>query len=103
MYVDDVIVFSESEDDHMKHLYEILTVLRNSGMSLNLKKCFFFTKSIKYLGHIVRPGTIEVDKASTKCLEGLRPPRTVTELRSFLAYVTCTGDSFIALRTLLHR
>ena len=84
VYLDDVIVFSESEEDHIRHLREVLIVLKDTGMSLNLKKCSFFTKHIKYLGHIVRPGTIEVDQASTRCLEGLRPPRTVTELRSFL-------------------
>ena len=84
VYLDDVIVFSEDDDEHITHLREILSVLKDTGMSLNLKKCSFFTKHIKYLGHIVRPGTIEVDKASTRCLEGLRPPRTITELRSFL-------------------
>ena len=48
VYLDDVIVFSENEKDHFKHLREVLTVLKDVGMSLNLKKCSFFTKFIKF-------------------------------------------------------
>ena len=77
-------------------------------MSLNLKKCSFFTKYIKHLGHIVRPGTIEVDKASTCCLEGLRSPKTISELRSFLRvcniyrrFIRCLTDIATPLNELL--
>ena len=84
VYLDDVIVFSDNEEDHIEHVRQVLRVLKDVGMSLNLKKCAFFTNHIKYLGHVVRPGTIEVYKAATRCLDGLRPPRTITELRSFL-------------------
>ena len=53
VYLDDVIVFSENEDDHVKHLREVLKVLRDMRMLLNIKKCSFLTKFIKNLGQIV--------------------------------------------------
>ena len=79
-----MIVFSGSEDDYIRNLREVLTVLKDTVMSLNLKKCSFSTKYIKYLGHTMRPEPFEVDQASTLCLEELLPLRTITELRSFL-------------------
>lgn len=62
MYFDDIIVLSNSGEDHTRHLDEVLTSLRSAGVSLKLKKCNFFTKTIKYLGHITRPGTLAVKK-----------------------------------------
>ncbi|CDF32470.1 unnamed protein product [Chondrus crispus] len=55
-----------------------------AGVKLKLRKCEFFVEKIKYLGHVVRPGTLEVDAARIAALEQVRYPQTQTQLRSFL-------------------
>lgn len=65
VYIDDVIIFSNSVEDLIKHVDEISTALGKAGVSLRLKKSRFFSKTIEYLGFLVRPGTIELDEAST--------------------------------------
>ena len=87
VYLDDIVIFSNNIDDHIRHVDEVLTTLGKAGISLRLRKCKFFTKTIKYLGHIVKPGTIEIDQAKTRTLQSLQPPRNIRHLRSFLGFV----------------
>ena len=84
VYLDDIIIFRKSGEEHIVHVDEILSVLEKAGMKLKLRKCEFFVEKIKYLGHVVRPGTLEVDAERTTSLEHVRYPQTQTQLRSFL-------------------
>ncbi len=84
VYLDDVIIFSNSVEEHIKHVDEILTALGQAGVTLKIAKCRFFTKKVEYLGHFIRPGTLEADTANVKCLQDAVPPTTKTEVRSFL-------------------
>lgn len=86
VYIDDIIVFSKDAESHIQDVETILTALQQAGVSLKFKKCLFFTDSVRYLGHIVRPGTLEVDDSHVKSLREAKPPRTPTELRSFLGF-----------------
>ena len=84
VYLDDVIVFSPSRQAHLAHVNEALTLLGNSGLSLKLKKCHFFSDTVDYLGHVIRPGRLGVAEKNTTALRTAPLPRTQTELRSFL-------------------
>ena len=84
VYLDDVIIYSNSVEEHIQHVDAILSALKAAGVSLKLKKCSFFTDKVKYLGHIIRPGTLELDPASTASLRKALPPRNQSEVRSFL-------------------
>ncbi len=84
VYLDDIINFSSSMGEHTKQVDSILDALRKSGLSFNLRKCLFFTKEIPYLGHIIRPGSLDIAEASIATLKGLRHSRTASVLRSFL-------------------
>jgi RNase H-like domain found in reverse transcriptase/Reverse transcriptase (RNA-dependent DNA polymerase) len=84
VYLDDVIVFSGSRSDHLAHVAEVLTLLGNAGLSLKLKKCHFFSETVDYLGHVIRPGRLGVAEKKTIALKTAPLPRTQTELRSFL-------------------
>ena len=61
-YLDDVIVFSKPVEEHFAHLDAILSAVKVAGISLKLSKCSFFTNTVKYLGHLIEPGTLEVDE-----------------------------------------
>ena len=53
VFLDDIIVYSRSLKEHIKRLDEVLTILRNHGLKLKMRKCSFFQSSVKYLGHVV--------------------------------------------------
>jgi hypothetical protein len=84
VYLDDVIVFSENRSPHLTHVAESLTLLRNVGLSLKLKNCHFFSSTVDYFGHVIRPGRLGVAEKSTVALKTAPLPRTQTKLRSFL-------------------
>ena len=84
LYLDDVIIFSKSIEEHLKHVDEVLEILRQAGMSLKLKKCHFFTNSVNYLGHVIGPGTLEVSEKNMVAIRAAVPPKNQTQLRSFL-------------------
>ena len=53
-YLDDIIIFSKTEEEHLEHLETIFNRLREAGLKLKLQKCSFFMKHIQYLGHLNR-------------------------------------------------
>ena len=84
VYLDDVIVYSRTVDEHEEHVRAVLRLLQSAGVTLKLKKCEFFSTSVRYLGHEIRPGELRVLDATTAAVQELHPPKTVTQLRSFL-------------------
>jgi Reverse transcriptase (RNA-dependent DNA polymerase) len=91
VYLDDIIVFSKTPGEHLEHLDAVLHRLYREGLSLNLKKCFFFKETINYLGHVIRPGKLAVAEKNTRALREAKPPTTQTELRSFLGIAMFTA------------
>ena len=87
VYVDDVIVFSKSFDQHLTAVADVLHILQEAGLSMNMRKCKFFSRTVDYLGHVVRPGRLAVAEKNTEAVRRAKYPSTQTELRSFLG--TC--------------
>ena len=52
-YLDDIIIFSKTEEEHLEHLETIFNRLCEAGLKLKLQKCSFFKKHIQYLGHLI--------------------------------------------------
>ena len=84
IYTDNAIIFSKSVEDHIRHVDEILTALEEAGVTLKISEYYFFRREVEYLGHIIKPGHLEVDRAKTTSLRDSKPPSYKTELRSFL-------------------
>ena len=84
VYLDDVIIFSKDMESHFAHVEDILKALGQAGITLKLSKCSFFTDTVKYLGHVIKPGTLQVDEVATMALKKASSPKTQTQLRSFL-------------------
>ena len=51
-YLDDVVIFSETEEQHLKHIPTVLTKIKQANLKLKKSKCAFFKKELHYLGHI---------------------------------------------------
>ena len=84
VYLDDVIIFSRNEKEHVHHVDTILAILRQAGVTLKFKKSEFFRKSVDYLGHRIRPGKLEVLSTGLQAIQESAYPKTQTQLRSFL-------------------
>jgi len=84
VYLDVVIVFSWTVEDHIRHLCEVLLMLEKADVSLKLSKCHLFQQEVECLGHVVRPGQLLVNPKNIKSLAQALPPRSQTELKSFV-------------------
>ena len=84
VYLDDIIVFSDTRDDHLSHLDEVLRLLKEAGVTLRLAKCDFFKAEVKYLGHVIRPGRLGMLRKNVEAIEKAEVPKTKTQMRSFL-------------------
>jgi hypothetical protein len=78
VYLDDIIVYVSSREDHLAHLDAVLHRLYRAGLSLNLKKCRFFRSEVSYLGHVIGPGTLSISEKNTRALRTVKPPTTQT-------------------------
>jgi hypothetical protein len=61
LYVDDIVIFSSSFDEHLQHIDRVLFKLTSAGFTINLKKCEFCKTQIKFLGHIISPAGVAPD------------------------------------------
>ncbi|MBN2235990.1 MAG: hypothetical protein JW729_00435, partial [Bacteroidales bacterium] len=84
IYMDDVIIFSESKEQHMKHIELVITALTEANMKISSDKCKFFENEVEFLGHIVLNGKISVDPKKIETIKNFVIPKTVKQLRSFL-------------------
>lgn len=83
-YLDDIIIYSDTEEDHRKHLEIIFGKLKSAGLSLNRKKCKLFRKEIKILGYIVEEGMVKTDPSKLEAILKFKRPENVKGIRSFL-------------------
>ena len=86
IYLDDIIVFSKTPEEHLKRLQGIFDKLAKAGLKLKPSKCEFFKSRITYLGHIVSAAGIETDPKKIEAVKNWTLPRTVTDVRSFLGF-----------------
>lgn len=84
VYIDDVLIFSNSPEEHMDHIKTIINALHNANMKVSSEKSHFFQTSIEFLGHIIKNGRITVDPQKTEIIQKYPIPNTLKELRSFL-------------------
>ena len=83
-YIDDIVVFSGNGVEHIHHLREVLSALRQHGLTVNLRKCEFGKNQIEYLGHLIGNGELAVPSHRATAMAEFRQPRTKRQLRSFL-------------------
>ena len=69
VFIDDILIYSRSEDDHMDHLRIVLQVLKDNQLFAKFSKCEFWLRSIAYHGHIVSSEGVEVDMRKTEVVK----------------------------------
>jgi len=84
VFIDDILVYSKTREEHDEHLRIILQTLREKKLYAKLSKCDFWLNEIAFLGHIVSADGIRVDPKKIEAVMEWKPPRNTTEVRSFL-------------------
>jgi hypothetical protein len=87
IYLDDIIVFSPTLEEHMTRLEAVFERLQRFGLRLKASKCQFLQEKVKYLGHIVSARGVEVDPDKVMALQTAPPPSSVKELQRFLGFI----------------
>lgn len=83
-YLDDIIIVSVTFEEHIKLLGEVFKILKDTNLTINLKKCEFFKKSVKFLGHIVGNNSLKTDPEKVSAMVNFPRPATTTEVKRFV-------------------
>ena len=86
-YLDDIIIFSKTEEEHLEHLEEIFVRLSKFGLKMKREKCSFFKKHIQYLGHLVSERGFEPLPEKLESIRKMPVPRTAKEVKQFLGLI----------------
>ena len=87
VYLDDIIIFSDTKEEHIKRLEAVFQKLMTAGLKLKPTKCFFFRDEIEYLGHVVSGKGISTNPKKIEAVTKWPTPKTVYDVRSFLGFV----------------
>ena len=89
IYLDDIIVLGKNEEDHLKNLKQVFNILKQSNLKINISKCRFGFKSLKYLGHIIDTKGIRADPEKIEAIKNCKIPTNIKELNTFLGMASC--------------
>ncbi|KAJ1571868.1 hypothetical protein NDA12_006538 [Ustilago hordei] len=86
VYLDDFLIFSDTEEAHVKHVTEVLTRLRSNRLFAKLSKCEFHTKTVEFLGYIIKPMGIEMDPEKVHTVKEWPMPESIHDIQRFLGF-----------------
>ena len=86
-YLDDILVYSNSWDEHLQHVELVLQRLRKERLYAKLSKCVFAVQEVEYLGFILKSGKLAMNPNKTQAIEVWETPKSKKELQSFLGLV----------------
>ncbi|KAL8156048.1 hypothetical protein AgCh_001214 [Apium graveolens] len=84
VFIDDILIYSKTEEDHKEHLRISLEILRKDRLYAKFSKCEFWLKEVQFLDHVVNKEGIKVDPAKIEAVMNWEKPKTPTKVRSFL-------------------
>ena len=84
VYIDDVIVFSRTLEQHLQHLRQVIQRISDAGLKLKPSKCHFIREEVEYLGHLITPHGLQTNPRLTSAVSDFPQPKNFTKLRRFL-------------------
>ena len=84
VFIDDILVYSGSSEEHSEHLKIVLQTLRERQLYAKLSKCQFWLDKVAFLGHVISVEGVSVDPHKIEAVVNWKPPKNVSEVRSFL-------------------
>ena len=86
-YIDDILIFSKSKKEYQKHVHTVLTKLQGAGLQLNIEKCEFHVKEVKYLRLIIAKREIQMNSVKISVIVNWKALICVKDIQSFLGFV----------------
>jgi hypothetical protein len=87
VFIDDILVYSRSEEEHEEHLHLVLQKLRDHKLYAKLSKCELWLKQVAFLGHAISKGGICIDPSKVQDALSWKAPTSVNDIQSFLELV----------------
>ena len=87
VYLDDILVTGDTQDQHLFNLDKVLTKLSESGLKLNQSKCVFMAPQVQYLGYIIDKNGLHPTPEKVEAIQEAKQPSNLTELRAFLGII----------------
>lgn len=84
VYLDDILVFSKTVEEHKIHLRQALEILRQHQLVAKTSKCFFFQHTLRFLGHVITPSGIAPDPDKIKAIQNWAEIKSIKQAQSFL-------------------
>lgn len=86
-YIDDILIYSKNEQDHMQHINIVLQELNEAGLKINPEKCQFYQEEVVFLGYKLTRSGVEMDESRIKSIMEYKRPTNLRTLRGFLGLV----------------
>ncbi|KAB5595388.1 Transposon Tf2-7 polyprotein [Ceratobasidium theobromae] len=86
VYIDDILIYSKDHEEHTKHVREVLKRLREAHLFCKESKCKFWVNSVVYIGIVISPDGISMDKEKIEAIEQWKTPTSLKELQAFLGF-----------------
>jgi hypothetical protein len=83
VYLDDILIYSKTKDEHLKHLAIVMRKLHQEKLLINMKKSSFMQTGLVYLGFVVSANELKMDPSKVDVIKNWPSPRNVFEVRSF--------------------
>jgi hypothetical protein len=87
VYLDDILIFSDTEEEHVDHVKEVLRRLRQAKLFVKLSKCEWHTRHTEYLGYTISPKGVSIDPERVKTIQDWPLPRNVRDIRIFIGFM----------------
>ena len=84
VYLDDVIIYSKSFEEHLRHIEDVLNRIRRANLRLKAEKCHFGASELQFLGHVVGKDGVKPDPKKVEKIENYPIPKNIRELRGAL-------------------
>ena len=87
VFIDDILIYSKNEADHVKHLRDVLQRLREEELYAKFSKCEFWLESVEFLGHVVTKYGFMIDPTRVAAVHNWVRSTSIAEIQSFIRLV----------------
>ena len=89
IYLDDLLVYSKTQEEHDSHVLLVLSQLREHGLYAKLEKCSFDCNQVEFLGYVISSEDISMDLAKVETVLEWQTPRSLRDVQCFLGFANC--------------